>query len=189
LIVIVLTHVVESKLIGHLHDQLITGLDHSLQVGLPLQLLSGIFLLLAQGLQLNDPSAGFFSKVAKLLDFLHSFIEISGQSMGQLYLIGKASYVVTTFSRKHHIINSFAGSAWKVSILGVLHLVIYLVMQCGQSFSCNISNSTLERPPWGSNLDHLVDTADIISRKLLICDHLHVPEIGVPSKQPRGSDE
>jgi uncharacterized protein (DUF983 family) len=33
-IVIVLTHAVESILIGHLHNQLITGLDHSLQVGL-----------------------------------------------------------------------------------------------------------------------------------------------------------
>jgi hypothetical protein len=50
-IFIVLTHMVESKLIGHLHDRLITRLDHSLQVGhLLLQPLGGIFLLLAQGL-------------------------------------------------------------------------------------------------------------------------------------------
>jgi uncharacterized protein involved in cysteine biosynthesis len=50
-IFIVLTHMVESKLIGHLHDRLITRLDHSLQVGhLLLQPLGSIFLLLAQGL-------------------------------------------------------------------------------------------------------------------------------------------
>jgi uncharacterized integral membrane protein len=50
-IVIILTHVVESILVGHLHDQLIMGLDHPLEIGLLLlQLLGGIFLLLAQGL-------------------------------------------------------------------------------------------------------------------------------------------
>jgi uncharacterized membrane protein len=34
LIVVVLSHVVESILFGHLQDQLITGLDHSFQSGL-----------------------------------------------------------------------------------------------------------------------------------------------------------
>jgi hypothetical protein len=32
-IVIVLSHVVESIIFGHLQDQLITGLDHSIQSG------------------------------------------------------------------------------------------------------------------------------------------------------------
>jgi uncharacterized membrane protein len=34
LIVVILSHVVESILFGHLQDQLITGLDHSFQSGL-----------------------------------------------------------------------------------------------------------------------------------------------------------
>jgi uncharacterized membrane protein len=40
LLVAVLSHVVESILFGHLHDQLVTGLDHSFQGGLLIQLLS-----------------------------------------------------------------------------------------------------------------------------------------------------
>jgi hypothetical protein len=48
--------------------------------------------------------------VAKLLDFLHGLIEILGQSMGQLHLINKASYVVMTFSGYHHNLSSFTGS-------------------------------------------------------------------------------
>jgi hypothetical protein len=38
--------------------------------------------LLAKGLQFDDPSAGFFSMVAKLSDFLHGFVEILVQGMG-----------------------------------------------------------------------------------------------------------
>jgi hypothetical protein len=34
LIIVVLSHAVESILFGHLHDKLITGLDHSFQGGL-----------------------------------------------------------------------------------------------------------------------------------------------------------
>jgi hypothetical protein len=51
------------------------------------------------------------------LDFLHGLVKISNQSMSQLHSIGKASYVVTTFSGYHHDIYSFTGSGWKVSIL------------------------------------------------------------------------
>jgi hypothetical protein len=55
LVIGVLSHVVESILFGHLHDQLVTGLDHSFQGGLLLlQLLSVFPQPLAQGLQLYD---------------------------------------------------------------------------------------------------------------------------------------
>jgi hypothetical protein len=51
LIIVILSHAVESILFGHLHDQLITGLDHSFQGGLLLlQLLSVFPQPLAQGL-------------------------------------------------------------------------------------------------------------------------------------------
>jgi hypothetical protein len=43
-------------------------------------------------------------------------------------------------------------------------LVIFFVMQCGQSFSRSISNSSLECPPLGGSLDHLVNTADMTGR-------------------------
>jgi hypothetical protein len=71
----------------------------------------------------------------------------------------------------------------------MLHLVIFFVMQDGQSFSCSISYSSLKCPPQGGILDHLVDTADMINRRLLVYDHMHVPEICVSLKEPRGSDE
>jgi hypothetical protein len=51
-----------------------------------------------------------------MLDFLYSLIGILGQSTGPLHLIGKASYVVTTFNRYHHGISSFIGLTQKVSI-------------------------------------------------------------------------
>jgi hypothetical protein len=58
---VILTHPVESGLGSYLHDQLIAGLNHSLQSGvLLLQLLDDFFILLAEGLQLGDPLAGFF---------------------------------------------------------------------------------------------------------------------------------
>jgi hypothetical protein len=51
LIITILSHAVESKLFIHLHDQLITGLDHSFQSGILLpQLLSVFPQPLAQGL-------------------------------------------------------------------------------------------------------------------------------------------
>jgi hypothetical protein len=33
IVIVVLTHVVESILVGHLHDQLVTGLDDSFELG------------------------------------------------------------------------------------------------------------------------------------------------------------
>jgi hypothetical protein len=55
LVVVILSHVVESILFGHLHDQLITGLDNSSQGGLLLLWLLSVFPQpLAQGLQLCD---------------------------------------------------------------------------------------------------------------------------------------
>jgi hypothetical protein len=55
LIVVILSHAVESILFSHLHDQLVTGLDHSFQGGfLLLQLLSIFPQPLTQGLQLCD---------------------------------------------------------------------------------------------------------------------------------------
>jgi hypothetical protein len=87
-------------------------LNHCLESGLLLhQLLGGFFVLLAKGLQLGDPSTDFFSMVAQLTDFLHSFIRILCQGTSQLYLIRQASHVVTTFNWQHHNINSFTGSA------------------------------------------------------------------------------
>jgi hypothetical protein len=54
-IIVVLSHAVESVLFGHLHDQLIMGLDHSFQGCLLLLQLLNIFPQpLAQGLQLCD---------------------------------------------------------------------------------------------------------------------------------------
>jgi hypothetical protein len=54
------------------------------------------------------------------------------------------------------------------------------MMQHGQIFSCSVVDSSLERPPQSGNLDHLADMVDTISRKLLIYDHPHMPEIDVP---------
>jgi hypothetical protein len=120
--------------------------------------------------------------VAKMLDFPHDLVKISDQSSGQLHLIGKASYVVTISHGQHHIISSFSGSAQKVAVLRVLHLIFFFVMQYGQSFLCSIPNSFLEHPPQSGSLDHLVDTVKMISCRLLIDDHPHVPEISVPTK-------
>jgi hypothetical protein len=119
--------------------------------------------------------------VANLLDFLHGLVKILGQSMGQLHLVGKATYVITTFSRYHLSIDSFMGSAWKAPVLGMLHLAIFLVAQRGQVFSCSIVNSSLEDPPRCDSLDHLVNTAHTIDRRPIIQDHPYMPEIGVPS--------
>jgi hypothetical protein len=55
LAIVILSHAVESILFSHLHEQLITGLDHSFQGGLLLSHLLSIFPQpLAQGFQLND---------------------------------------------------------------------------------------------------------------------------------------
>jgi hypothetical protein len=65
-----------------------TLIDHLL-----LQLLGRFFVLFAKGLQLGDPSAGFFSMVAKLTDLLDGFAEIPVQGTGQLHLIQQISHV------------------------------------------------------------------------------------------------
>jgi hypothetical protein len=55
LTIVLLSHAVESILFDHLHDQLVTGLDHSFQGGLLLlQLLSIFPQPLTQGLQRCD---------------------------------------------------------------------------------------------------------------------------------------
>jgi hypothetical protein len=73
----------------------------------------------------------------------------------------------------------------------MLHLLIFFMMQDGQSFLCSISHSSLEHPTrgGGGTIDHLVDMVDTISHRLLVYDHTYVPEIRVCSKQPRGFDE
>jgi hypothetical protein len=56
------------------------------------------------------------------------------------------------------------------------------MMQYRQRFSCNISYSSLKSPPRSGSLDHLADTVDTIGHRLLVYDHLHMLEIGVPTK-------
>jgi hypothetical protein len=109
--------------------------------------------------------------------------------MGQLHLVGKASNAVAAIHGKHHSFNSFSGSAWEVVVLRMLHLVIFFMMQYGQSFSCNVSHSSLEHPAHSGSLDHLANTVNMIGHRLLIDDHPHMSEIGVPMKQPQGSDK
>jgi hypothetical protein len=145
--------------------------------------------LLAKGLQLSDLSAGFLSMFTQLSNLIYVLVEISDQSTGQLHLLGKASNAVMTFYGQHHSFSSFTGSAQEVAILHMLHLIIHLMMQCDQSFSCSISHSSLKRPPQGGSLDHLADTMDTIDHRLLIYDHLYVLEIHVLSKQPWSSNE
>jgi hypothetical protein len=54
---------------------------------------------------------------------------------------------------------------------------------------CNISHASLERPPRCESYDHLTDVADMIGRRPLIDDHVHLPQLRVPTKQPRGADK
>jgi hypothetical protein len=42
-------------------------------------------------------------------------------------LVDKASNVVATFRMQHHSFSSFSGSAQKVAVLQILHLVIFFV--------------------------------------------------------------
>jgi hypothetical protein len=71
----------------------------------------------------------------------------------------------------------------------MLYLVIFFMMKYSQSFSCSISHSSLDRPPRGGSLNHLANMADMIGRRLVVYDHMYMPEIRVPSKQPQGSNE
>jgi hypothetical protein len=79
--------------------------------------------------------------------------------------------------------------AQKVPVLGMLHLVIFLVSQHGQGFMCSITDYSLERQPRGGSLNHLAKMEDTIGHRPLIKDHPYVSEIGVPPQQTRGSDE
>jgi hypothetical protein len=108
IILAILTHVVESNLIGDLHDKLITRLNCSLQGGLFfLELLDIFDVLLVKGLQLDDLLTSFLNIFTQLSNFLYSLVEILDQSMGQLHFVGKASNAIMTFRRQHHSICSF----------------------------------------------------------------------------------
>jgi hypothetical protein len=71
----------------------------------------------------------------------------------------------------------------------MLHLIILVMTQYNQSFSCSISHTFLACPPQCRSLDHLEDTVDRISHRPLIDNHMYMLEIRVPLKQPRGSNE
>jgi hypothetical protein len=110
------THVVESNLIGDLHDKLITRLNCSLQGGLFfLELLDIFDVLLVKGLQLDDLLTSFLNIFTQLSNFLYNLVEILDQSMGQLDFVGKASNAIMTFRRQHHSICSFKGSAQELA--------------------------------------------------------------------------
>jgi hypothetical protein len=126
---------------------------------------------------------------AQQLDLHDGLIKISNQSTGQLYMVEKASNSVATFLGQHHSFRSFSGSARGVVVLGMLHLVIIVVSQDGQSFLCSISHSSIECPLQYGSLDHLADTVDAIGHRPIIDDHTYVPWVSVPSRQPQGSDK
>jgi hypothetical protein len=71
----------------------------------------------------------------------------------------------------------------------MLHLIILFMSQNDQSFSRSISHASLERPPWCGSLDHLVDAVNMIDHRPLVDDHMHIPQVQVPTKQPQGADE
>jgi hypothetical protein len=54
---------------------------------------------------------------------------------------------------------------------------------------CTIVNSTLKRLTRDRILNHLANMADTINRRPLVQDHPYVPEVGVPSQQPWGSNK
>jgi hypothetical protein len=54
---------------------------------------------------------------------------------------------------------------------------------------CIIVNSTLKRLTRDRILNHLANMADTINRRPLVQDHPYVPEVGVPSQQPWGSNK
>jgi hypothetical protein len=70
------------------------------------------------------------------------------------------------------------------------HKRIFLIMsQNGQSFLCSISHASLECPPRCGGLNHLADVVNTIGRRPLIDDRVHMPQVRVPTKKPRGVDE
>jgi hypothetical protein len=71
----------------------------------------------------------------------------------------------------------------------MLHLFIHFMSQNSQSFLCNLSHASLERPPRCGSLDHLADATDMINCRPLVDDHTHTPKACVPMRQPRGVDK
>jgi hypothetical protein len=100
--------------------------------------------------------------LAQQLDFLDGLVKISNQGLGQLHLVGKASNAVMISHRQHHNFSSCTGSAREVAVLRKLHLIILLMSQDGQSFSCSILHTSLEWPPQYESLDYLVDKEDMM---------------------------
>jgi hypothetical protein len=91
-------------------------------------------MLLAERLQLCDPSAFFFSLVAELTDILHGLVDLLIWGMSQLHLVQQTSHMVATSGRQHHSTDFFMGSAdiphgcdLRQAILGMLQLVVLLV--------------------------------------------------------------
>jgi hypothetical protein len=59
----------------------------------------------------------------------------------------------------------------------LVRLIILFMSQNGQSFSRSIPHTSLERPPRCGGLDHLADVANMISCRLLVDDHTHMPHV------------
>jgi hypothetical protein len=66
--------------------------------------------------------------ITQQLDIHDGLIEVSNQCTGQLYLVGKASNVVTTFRGQHHGFSSFSGSAREVAVVRMLRLILLLML-------------------------------------------------------------
>jgi hypothetical protein len=61
----------------------------------------------------------------------------------------------------------------------MLNLLILFMSQDDQRFSCSISHASLECPPRCRILDYLVDAANMVGRRPLIDDHMHMPQVRV----------
>jgi hypothetical protein len=97
--------------------------------------------------------------------------------------------VVTISHGHHHSFSSFLSAAREVAVLRLLHLSLYFMSQKRQSFLCSLSHASLERSPWCGSLDHMADAVNMIGRRPLIDDHTNMPNVRVPAKQPRDTDE
>jgi hypothetical protein len=64
--------------------------------------------------------------------------------------------------KKYHDISSFMCSAQEVTVLGVLHLIVPIVVYHGQGLAGSISYSRFEHQPQGNNFNYLVGVADVI---------------------------
>jgi hypothetical protein len=68
-------------------------------------------------------------------------------------------------------------------------LFLRFMSQKHQSFSCSLSHASLEHPPRCGSLDHVADAANMIGRRPLVDNHMHMPKVRVPAKQPWDADE